>query len=90
MEDDEIFVNHECGMKKLLSPQFWRCSKDGCLDTPDATFGSAGFAHRNGMRIKVQSVIETKSPVQIDFETLAELADGTGEVHVVTESCRYL
>ena len=32
----------------------------GCLDTPDAVFGSAGFAHRNGMRIKVQNVIGTK------------------------------
>lgn len=48
----------------------------GCLDTPDAVFGSAGFAHRNGMRIKVQNVIGTKSPVQIDLETSAELPDG--------------
>lgn len=48
----------------------------GCLDTPDAVFGSAGFAHRNGMRIKVQNVIGTKSPVQIDLETWAELPDG--------------
>ena len=76
-------LQNECGMGEIPQSQSvltilaYPGSQDaGCLDTPDAVFGSAGFAHRNGMRIKVQNVIGTKSPVQIDLETSAELPDG--------------